>query len=107
MEQREKIIELLKGKQVYFAKEIVNIDMKTLINSGEVVRVTDVVISEPNNANVKISLWVEGGTRENFTDEHFSIIKDDIDQLMNWVGKNLVPVDLMYDLYFRTIGRWK
>ena len=83
----------LQNKQVYFRKEIVNSDFKTIAESGKVHNVGSVFLKRLNERTLAFTLIIDG--TETTMYEH----KTDL-ELFKWVKKYFIPV-------LELIKQWK
>lgn len=92
MEDVEKHLE---NKQVFFKKEITNIDLKRVTAPRTVYKIGDVRVHRIDTARIAFSMVVDD------CDMTMYLYKSDI-EFFNWVQENFIPVRDMAALYFKT-----
>lgn len=82
----------LKNKQVYFRKEIINTNLKTIAKSERVHDIGEVNLSRLNEDRIVFSLYINGIETTMYE------YKSDL-ELFAWIKTNFIPVSKLVEKY--------
>jgi len=92
----------LKGKQVYFAREICDTNFKTIFESRHVYKVQKVNITEVRKDTICIEISADNLTGLLYLDDY-----DTNFDLYEWVKRMFIPLNVILDAYYQTINNGK